>query len=242
MTSWTHYDDATASLENFNNRSRQLSAITFFCGHGFADNNGGVLEGGNDLAFLNGATCEHSNTFANYPNIASTMEFTLGGLQTKWAFFDCCLGLYDENPNDYTPIFTGAHAIFGFQSDTYWWDDEFIPSSFNTYGSDRYKYLWANWVQGQQTMWTAWSNALVQNYANVNNVQPGQIPGTNFAVVFPFGHAYNNDGTDWEYISGAGDVINNTFLKQMSMNPLGGTDWYPQGMCYYNTVIGNPTY
>lgn len=236
-----HYEDGNASLESFNSSTTGLVALVLFTGHGNAYKNGNQLLGANDPFFLsNSTTCEHSNTACmSFP--ATGENLTLGGPRTKWAFLDCCLGLYDQNPNNYQHIFNGVHGIYGFQSDGYCWSIGWYPQlPHYSFSSDRYKYLWANWATGGQDMWTAWSNALTQNYTDANQLDPGYIPGWAFAVVFPFGHAYDNNG-NWAYINGAQEVISNTFLNQMPMNS-SGTDWYPQGMCMWITSLGNPTY
>lgn len=225
------FDEGAASYANFQSTHKDECEFVFFAGHGGIDPYFGT---GNDAVFLNNTTCEHSLN-----------EFKLGGSYTKWAFFKACGVLRDQNPNAYNYIFNGVHAIFGYRSlasqwsiKSSWWHCVWYGCDYSS-SYDVFAYLFNNWIAGGQDMWTAYSNAIIQNFNEANNIYSGYIPGLDFAVVFAFGHAYDNNGS-WTYFNGATERITNVFRNEMA--PGGGNNWYPQGLCCWNTIIGSPQY
>ena len=185
--------------------------------------------------FLNNTSCEYS-----YNN------FTVGGAFTKWSFFDACNVLRDRTASDYLPMFNGAHAIFGFQSNNFYWSWKSDWWQCTWYGCDytnnwdQETYFFNNWFSGQN-MWTAYSNAITQNYNHANTSYfHGNISGYEYATVQITGQALDNNG-NWQTVSGAYESITNTFKNQMPTYTV-GPGWNYQGISYISTVIGTPVY
>ena len=234
ISNWIcQYDEGAATLASFQAPDKDACEFVLFVGHGgyhspISNTNA------NCALFLNNTTCEFSWN-----------NFTIGGRNTKWAIFEGCQILKDQNPNAYTSIFNGVHAIFGFRSKNWYWD---VKSDWwhclwfgcdYTRSWDREVYFLNNWFAGQD-MWTAWSNAVSQNY---NDSKEGyfhlSVPGFEYAMVQVHGQALNNDG-NWQIINGGGDIITNVYKNPMPTHNVPG--WNYGGITYISTIVGSPQY
>jgi hypothetical protein len=215
----------SATLASFQSSQKDICEIVYFVGHGATNTH--------HLLFLDNTTCDYSS------------NFNFGGNYTKWAFLEACTALYSQNPPDYLPWFNGVHAVFGFRSKYWQWNWKSDAWQCAWYGCDythswdTWTWFWQNWFSGQQ-MWTAYSNAIIRN---VNHANTGYFHGPNcgeeFAVVAVFGHAYDNNG-NWQYVCGATEVITN--ILRTPTPPQGGSNWYHQGLIYWSTIVGTPSY
>lgn len=208
------YEDYNASISSFTQTDRNLCEVVFYTGHGTG--------GSGQLSFRNGSSCEYSR------------NFQYGGEYTKWVFLEAChFFQYNRNPWNYYSMFNGAHAIFGFASQ-YWWFIKQTNSNWDKFwhggqyarSEDRWKYFWNNWFSGQQ-MWAAYTTAMKKSHDELGK-------GVEPAVAMLFGTVVDDNGVSHDYCGGA-ETISNAYNGELL--PTGSL-----GVMLLSNIYGNPDY
>lgn len=210
---YLNYEDTYACIDSFYSSRRDMCEVVFFCGHG------NTLS---QLSFRDGTACQ----YARY--------FQYGGTYTKWAFLEACnFFRYDRNGYDYSEMFNGAHAIFGYASQygqfyknvSSWWDCLWSGCHYIK-SEDRWAYFWNNWFSGQ-SMWYAYRDAIINSQ---NEFGVGVEP----AVVMLFGYVTDDNSGQSQEFWGGMETVTNTYSSPLYPSQL--------GLAYVSVVSGNPIY
>ena len=138
--------------------------MVFFSGHGWSGGSGFV-------------TYDHGTLSAN--------SRSYGGW-TRWIFMDLCQFLRDHTATDYSQMFAGLHAVFGYESDMWYY---IIPYNCWCFGGccshhvseTKYENFAAKWAKVNGIgLWDAWSQA--NQEIQYNQGGDGNAP----AVVYNF--------------------------------------------------------
>lgn len=174
--------------------------MVFFGGHGFSDKKSTT---GNVAGFV---TYEHGSI--------SPIDRTYGGW-TRWVFMDFCQFMRNHNASFYSHMFAGLHAVFGYESDMWYY-----IISYNCYcfggccshhrSESKYENFAAKWAKVNGIgLWDAWSQANQEIQYNQGGV--GNAP----AVVY-------NYYAGWQglYFDGSQERINTIFNGDVPVSSL----------------------
>ena len=205
------------------------SEIIMFGGHG----NEGLFQAWDNIVFFDG----RSNGCSGCTN------WSFGGTYGKWVFVDACQTAgHDDWQTYYAPVFNGIHALFGMDSNgwdgwhnhqscfLWWcWETDYWNSSY------KWTYFAQNWTTGQQSMQSAYFNAV-----NKNLYQQLHYDCVVAAVTIN-GWVWNSVTGNWEFYTGSLETENNVYSDQLY--PYSNSTWNFQMFIKYSQQFGsNPSY
>jgi hypothetical protein len=195
--------DASVTKANYIAANSNNSEFVFFCGHG-----GPTGQKTHDNQFV------HNN------------DKSYGGW-TRWPILINCLGLNNKDVGHYTPMFNGAHALFGYESNSVEFMQRYNCNIFNADCSyrrseDAWNYFTDNWVNKGMFMYDAY----------VESVRTVIYSGGGYGVAPGAVYCYGNVNGVW-FIGGT-EKVTNVFNGDVSYASLNKVHRYEK--------YGTPTY
>ncbi|MDB5102623.1 MAG: hypothetical protein JWP91_312 [Fibrobacteres bacterium] len=126
--------------------------MVFFSGHGWVASSPGVYTG-------------KAPGFATYEQSSLKPGSRSYGGWTRWVFADFCQFLINHDPNFYRPMFNGLHAVFGYESDMWYYINPYNCYCFGGCCSHhrsetKYENFAAKWARpNNKGLWDSWSEA-----------------------------------------------------------------------------------